>query len=285
MNALAKVLIVVVLLLSAGFAVSQMILYGKREDFGRRYRDEVAAHRATDDSLKKAAGELQDKTRALDRVKNDLQNQLDVLTSDLADERARSRDLNTQGVTLTGIVEQHANKINSLDGVVAARQESIDSLEAEVVKRDGTIQANLDKIDSLQTNVAERDTSIDDLEHRLTESKQAYQIVAVNEERLEAIIEELLERDVHIPPAPLPIINGRVVRVNRELGVAVVDKGGAAGVKPNTQFTIYSDGTYVAKLVVHDVQSEVSAGRIKLLASGKQVEQGDQVTTEIPWAP
>lgn len=285
MNALAKVLIVVVLLLSAGFAVSQMILYGKREDFGKRYRDEVAAHRATDDSLKKAEGELQDKTRALDRVKNDLQNQLDVLTSDLADERARSRDLNTQGVTLTGIVEQHANKINSLDGVVAARQESIDGLEAEVVKRDGTIQANLDKIDSLQTNVAERDTSIDDLEHQLAESKQAYQIVAVNEERLEAIIGELLERDVHIPPAPLPIINGRVVRVNRELGVAVVDKGGAAGVKPNTQFTIYSDGTYVAKLVVHDVQSEVSAGRIKLLASGRQVEQGDQVTTEIPWAP
>ena len=81
--------------------------------------------------------------------------------------------------------------------------------------------------------------------------------------------------------SPLPIVHGRIVRVDWEHGIAAVNKGKVDGVKANTQFTLYDDDGYVGKLIVHDVQTRVSAGNIVLVADGKAVKEGDQATTEI----
>ena len=54
-----------------------------------------------------------------------------------------------------------------------------------------------------------------------------------------------------------------------------------AGVKPNTEFTIYDDAGYVAKLIIHDVDPLVSGGLVMLVARDRTVEVGDKVTTEV----
>lgn len=282
MNALSKVLIVLILLLSAGFAFSQMILFGRREKFADLYHAEAAELATTKTQLSRVEGELRDKTVESDTLKNRLEDQVRQLANDLDGEKTRSKDLNTQVEKLTTLVQTQGNRITNMVGDIGTKDNTIDELETTVGERDGTIRQNLDKIDSLGTTIAERDAAIGDLEHRLTESKKAHQQVTLNQERLEAIIGELIAQGVQVPPTPPPIINGRVVRVNTERGIAVVDKGGEAGVKVATQFTIYDEAGYVGKVVIHDVQSAVAAGRVSLLADGKEVKQGDRATTEIP---
>jgi predicted RNase H-like nuclease (RuvC/YqgF family) len=282
MNALSKVLIVLVLVLSVGFAVSQMVLFGKREDYGKAYMDEADARARTVEKLEKTEAALEDLRVEFGQLKESKDTRIQGLEQELANAQEASRDLQTQNTNLTTNVTTLTDRANKLEGDIATLEQTNDGLRGEIEQRDDTIADQLDKIDSLETTVAEREGTIGDLEHELTELKKDYHELALSEERLQAIVGELVERGVHVPPAPLPIINGRVVRVDLEHGVAVVDKGSDAGVQPNTQFTVYDDGGYLAKLVIHDVQPDVSAGRIRLLVENRTVKQGDKVTTEVP---
>ncbi|MHC4480890.1 MAG: hypothetical protein ACYS1C_07980 [Planctomycetota bacterium] len=282
MNAVSKVLVVLVFLLSAGFAVSQMLLYGKREQFGELYQQAAEARNRAQSDLKEVKGQLQDKTVELDRVKNSLETRIQTLEGNLQDEKGRAQNLNSQVADLTAGVQMLTGRANSLEGDIETRDQTILELRQTVSERDQRIQEHLNTVDSLQSTLAQREAGIGQLEHDLTESKKAYRKLAESEGRLQGIIGELVQRDIQVPPAPLPIINGRVVRVDPQHGVAVVDKGRGAGVKPNTEFTIYNEGGYVGRLIIHDVQPDVSVGRVRLLADGQQVTQGDKVTTEIP---
>ncbi|KPK63776.1 MAG: hypothetical protein AMK73_04915 [Planctomycetes bacterium SM23_32] len=282
MNALSKVLIVLVLVLSVGFAVSQMVLYGKREHYGELYMEEHKARGVAEAAQQDSEKGLRDVKAQLDQLRLKTDGEIQELKQDLADEQGRARDLTTQNTGLTAAMQGATNQIDNLMARNTTLQDTNEGLQGQVKERDESIKKNLDTIDGLQTTVAEREGTIGDLEHELTEQKKAYQQLALSEERLQAIVGELVERGVHVPPAPLPVINGRVVRVDLEHGVAVVDKGSEAGVKPNTQFTIYDDDGYIARLVIHDVQPEVSAGRVRLLVEDRDIRQGDKVTTEIP---
>ena len=59
MNALTKVLVVLVLLLSVGFAVSQMVLFSKRENFGLEYQKAAKLLKETKAQREQLAGELE----------------------------------------------------------------------------------------------------------------------------------------------------------------------------------------------------------------------------------
>ncbi len=282
MNALAKVLVVLVLILSVGLAVSQMVLHGKREHYGELYVNERKARNQLEEELGKARGEFDDLTVKFDRLRESKDAQIQSLQTSLANEQARAGDLNAQVEQLTTGVQRLTDRANKLEADIATRDATIEQLRSTVAEREQTIQENLNKIDQLQNTLAAREGTIDDLEHEVTEQKKAYRQLAQSEERLQAIVGELVERGVHVPPAPLPVINGRIVRVDEAHGVAVVDKGSEAGVKPNTEFTVYDDAGYIARLVIHDVQPQVSAGRIRLLVAERSIRMGDKVTTEIP---
>jgi len=282
MNALTKVLVVLVLLLSVFFAASQVWLYGKRERFGRLYLDEVRARTDLEQKLSKAQADLADVRRAADETKDKLDADLLAARTDLENERARAASLDGQVRQLTAGVQSLSDGAQKLEVALANRDQAIQELNATVVDRDQAIRQNMDKIGELQKAVADRDGTIGTLQHELTETKKVHKAVAESEARLQAIIAELVERGVQVPPVPLPVIDGRVVSVDVEHGVAVVDKGAGAGVKPNTQFTIYDDDGYVSKLVINDVQPDVSLGRIIVLADDKQVKRGDRATTRIP---
>lgn len=282
MNAVTKVLIVLIFILSIVFAASQVILFGKREDFGAKYAQAAAQLTNTRAAEEKVKAELADLKNAYDRAKLDFEARAAGLEKELADAKSNASNLSGQVKVLTTTVQQHADLINSLQAEVATRDKSIDDLKATLVQRDQTIKEHLDKIAELNATVATRVASIGELKHALTETKKALKTTSDNEADLLAIMAELRQRGIAVPPMPLPAINGRVVRVDPKNGIAVVNKGERAGVKPNTQFTVYSGTDYVARLIIHDVQPDNSVGLIQLLADGKKVRQGDRATTEIP---
>ncbi len=282
MNALAKVLIVLVLLLSAGFAVSQMVLFGKREHYAALHSDAVTQLNTETKAHAETKKRAQDLARERDQIKNDLDTENRRLASDVADAQARIRDMTAEVAALTTMATTQAGAIAAAEGRLDQKEAAITERNDIITERTTEIQQKADTIDGLNTDVAERDTQIGELDHDLTESKKAYQVLALDSERMGSIIEELRLRGVHIPPAPLPVVNGRIIIVDAGLGIATVNKGKVDGVKPNTQFTLYDGDGYVGKLIVHDVQTRVSAGNITLQADGKEVKQGDRATTEIP---
>ncbi|MHC5034478.1 MAG: hypothetical protein ACYTFZ_05540 [Planctomycetota bacterium] len=282
MTALSKVLVVLLLILSVAFAASQVILNARRADYAAKYVDAAKKLANTAEQRNEAQRALNDVTDKLEKTKSDLEGQVQALSDSLANERAQSADLERDRESLTLSVRDLTDAVNRADGNIAVREETIKELQSTIQQRDANLKQHLTSIETLERTVADREATIGKLEHDITEGQKAYKELAESEERLQAIMAELVRRKVQVPPVPLPLINGRIVRIDMEHEAAVVDKGSAAGVKPNTEFTIYNDEGYVARLVIHDVQQDISVGRIRLLADGKEIRQGDKVTTEIP---
>jgi len=281
MSAVAKVLVVLVLLLSAAFAASQIILYGKREDFGARYLEAAQQLRDTTQKLNDTQKALSDKTTAFDTLKEQTNTEIASLKSGLADERTRVQDLNAQLERITTAVQQLTAANQDQEQRLQVREQTVEQLRTTVSERDQTIKENLDKIDELQNTIAQRNATIGELTHDLNQTKTTNVKLAESEQRLQNTIAGLVIRGIEVEPALAPAINGRVIQVDQAIGAAVIDRGTAAGVKPNTQFTVYNDGGYVASLITHQVQDTLSVGKVQMLATGKQVQVGDRVTTEV----
>ncbi len=279
MNAVTKVLVVLVLLLSAGFAASQIVLYGKREDFGKKYLDTATLLKATAAELEETKGNLADVSREYDMSTAKWQTDKQALDSSLANERTRVGDLTSDLERANSTSEQLSVAVQDQEKRLATRETTVEELRITVGERDSTIKGNLDKIDSLETTVAEKDATVGELNHHLAQTKKANVVLAKSEKDLEDKIADLIRRGIEVTPTLAPPINGRVVKVRGD--VAVIDRGALALVKPNMQFTVYRKEDYVASLVIHEVQDELALGRVILSVEGREVRQGDTVTTEV----
>ncbi len=279
MNALAKVLVVIVLVLSLVFAGAEIALYGKRENYGKKFIDEAKAHTATTAALDKAQQQLTDTRRELDTFREKTDKDISDLNTTLANAKQRELELSKSNDQLNASVQNLTETTKGLGTDLAARDQTIDGLRNAVSQRDEAIKQGLDKIDGLQKTVAARDASIADLDAKLTDTKKQLVKVTESENQLNAIIGELVQRGVHVPPAPLPVIDGTIVGVRDHY--AVVDKGAKEGVKPNTQFVVYRDSQYVGKLIIDAVQPDMASGRMDLMAPNASVALGDSATTRI----
>lgn len=281
MNAVTKVLVVLVLLLSAGFAASQIVLYGKREDFGAKYLETAQQLTDTTQKLKQAEGALHDKTVEYDQFKVARDTEVQALQNSLADEKTRVQGLSADLARMTTSVQSLTTANQEQEQRLAVRDQTVEGLREIVTERDEAIKQNLDKIEELIAGGGEKDATIGELEHQLNQVKKAKVELAESEKFLHDTIAGLIRRGIEVEPALAPAINGKVIQVDAVVGAAVIDKGAVAGVKPNTQFTIYNDEGYVASLVIHTVQDELAVGKVMLAAEGRQVSQGDKATTEV----
>ncbi len=288
MNALTKLLVVLVLLLSFGFAVSQIVLYNRRENYGALLEEAKARLAARHTELAQVKGVLEDTRYNLDSTKARLEGEVQGLKDDLEGEREIVR---TQGQQL---IEESSN-VARLTEFSSRQQDRIDSLDAQreelgadIEGLRATVNEKQVEIGDLRETVSERDATISGLELDLEDAKRANTLLAESNARLEGIVLEFKDRGFAVPPAPPPAIDAIVVRVDQideEYATAVIDKGAAADVKPNTQFTIYrhaGEGKgFVATLTIRDVWEQVAGGLLTRQVPGKQVKVGDRATTTV----
>ncbi len=281
MNALTKVLVFLVLVLSVGFAASQMVLFDKREELGNQYATARERLDAVVEMYDTTSAELSDTKSTLSKVRDRLSREVSALESELSAQKERADELNAalqkegnNTARLTELAEGLRGQLEKKDGIIDEQGDRIAALQETVNKKQSTIG-------DLQDTVAQRESKIGDLSHRLQQTKEDKQELAEGNARLAGIVEEFRRRGFDVPPAPAPAINAVVIRVDEELGTAVIDKGSEAEIKPNTQFTIYDDTGFVATLVIHDVWDTVAGGMIMRAAEDRAVEVGDRATTEI----
>ncbi|NLW49789.1 MAG: hypothetical protein GXY85_02960 [Candidatus Brocadiaceae bacterium] len=282
MSAVTKTLVVLVFVFSLTFAVTQVMLYNKRTNYSEAYRNADTALRTAQAGQTKAEAELKETRELLETSKARLESENERLLGEKRDADVQVKELRQLTGEMNTTIQTRDGRITALEGDIATRDASIKQLHETVAQRDAAIQANLARIAELDATVAARDATIGQLEHDLTQTKITLQETSASEEQLLAMIQELRRRNVAIPPISLPIVNGRVVRVDPDYMIAVVDKGKDAGVKPNTTFTLYRDDQYLARLIIQEVQKDASVGQIQLIAEGMTIREGDRATTQIP---
>jgi len=280
----AKLLTVIVFVLSIAFAAMSGVVFAKRENYRvqlsdlRNDYDRDVGDR--DKRLKAKSDELEQKDKDL-KSANDLldtrQIEIDGLKTDLDDERQAAaearQDLHaaTDNVTrLTALTDDYAEKNKAL---VAEK----DTINRENI----TLLSNLTKeratVSELERVKADLETERDGLKVELASANEKIRMD-------EDIFAELSRLNIEARPViekitTLPDVRGKVAWVDLENGLVVLNVGRDQGVRKNFFFTVFRDDQFVARVNIVDVHDSKCAGHI--VTEKQPVQLGDDAWTRL----
>jgi len=283
MNLFAKIVVFFILVLSVGFAVSQMALYSKRVNFKQQAAEweQKARQRQTD--LEAAQAELQEKTQHYEQQVSQLQNQISSLKTETENQSQQIADLERRLSEANTDVRKLSVATDKLTDTITAKEEVIATLDNKNEQLAQTTSEQADKISQLDSQLADKTQQVQELQDiRQSQEKQIAQL----EEKVqfyENMESRLAQRGIHLPAEDVKGVDGQIIKVDPEYDLVVINKGKEDGVKVNYPFTIYRDSEYIAQAIVTDVNEKVSVARIEkgMVAEGKQVKTGDEATTRM----
>ena len=280
----AKLLIVVVFILSLIFASMSAVLFGKRENF----RDLLDA-----------------KTRQYDQDKDkwtrenaDLHNKVDAAATAVAEATSKAEATQLRLDTVTNEVErlnaamgakdienqkdknlnlEQAAALNSLGAQMKTLLASEDSLKTE----NNTLTAKVLDEQSRSNKLEKENTDLDaSLKTATASLNKAEETLKLNDD----IFAELSRRNVAWRElinswTTLPDIKAKVVRVDTQSNFVLLNAGEKQGVKKNYTFSIFREGAFVAKVMVFDVQSDLCAARV--VVPKLPIQRGDNAWTRL----
>ncbi len=288
MNALGKVLVVFVLLLSAGFAASQMVLYAKRDKLLDKYeysQEQLQAFKQEVEGPEGLRVKLKEVTSDRDAIKNRLELEVALLRRNLESTEAQIKDLEADKSGLHDAWKDQQIRADKLD----ERIEELDVVIAELQEKrkglDSDLKDRLADIEGLKESIDGKDTEIAALNSTVTQLKEEAQAISDDNKVLSATIAYLQSIGIHVEPGwKVPVIDAKVVQARNVDRVVVLDKGSKDGVKPAFSFTIYrGEGVFVAKVNVVEVKENLSVGLVEegTYEEPLDLRVGDDATTRM----
>lgn len=282
MNLFAKILVVVLLLLSTAFAVAQMSLHSKREMYREKYEETSAVLEKTERELAETSSALEDVRGQLDDLRSDTTRRIKNLEQKVESEQLRARKLEKETEEKQTVIRESQNRLQELADRVEQKNDIIEELEKKVASLDDNLKDALNRNEQLEETVEAKEEQIEQLNNRIASLEDEKKHVQERMEDMEAALSTLEERGVHIPGRTVPSVDANVVRVDKEVGAVVLDKGKDDGVEAGFAFTIYRDASFVARAYAVEVYEGYTLARIDRDLSEKQnVEVGDNATTRI----
>ncbi|MBS3762007.1 MAG: hypothetical protein KGZ25_01765 [Planctomycetes bacterium] len=282
MNAFAKVLVVFVLLLSTGFAVSQMMLYQKRTQWRGKYATVKKKYDEAEKKKEKYYKELQSTLSSKDQLKNSLKREIANLTDKVDAANDRIGTLSKDKETLNDRLTDRINRVKDLETQVGQKNGIIDQRDATIGKLKKGQQALLNQVANLESTVADRDKKIDALDGEIANLNEEVAKVKNERNQFESQLAELERRGIHTGRKPPPIIDAKVARIDKDLGAVVLNKGKESKVRVGFPFIVYRDKRFIAKVYVMDVQENMSVARVdRSLGIPSPLRVGDNATTRI----
>jgi len=283
----AKVLIVLICILSVAFAAISAVLFSTRQDYRdilekakERYAEDVAKLRGANEQLKENLIRVrterdEHRTRAVSaeaKVRL-LEHEVGRLQTEVVDRNNQIMGLQTDLKTTLEKANLWMAQNQELMGQVRQRENEILKLTQELQK-------------SSQENQTLR-TANADLQSELEKTKERLTVADATVDRQQKILDILFERFIEARPiiksgVAVPDLRGKVLFVNKEYGNVIINLGEKQGVRKNYEFTVYRGSQFIGKIVIIDLQEEdMAAGKITLLAQGQEIRQGDSVATRI----
>ncbi len=281
MNPFVKVLVVAVLLLSAAFAVSQMLLHSKRVN----WRDKCEVAEATLEVKTGQADKLDKDLRETVRERDDLKASKDAeiarLEEDITTKGLEIEELDREKESLRTYLDERRIRVRTLEGLLDTKDEENKRLTQKAGKRDEDLQGYMAQVEDLEKDGRENADTIDGLNDQIAALEKEKSGLTEDRDALELVIAGLEERGIHIPLEGVPIIDAKVCLVDQTLGAVVLNKGKDDGVKVGYPFTIYRDEKFIAKVYVLDAREGQSLARVDKALKYWPMEVGDSATTLI----
>jgi predicted nucleic acid-binding Zn-ribbon protein len=280
----AKLLIVVVFVLSLIFAAMSVVLFGNREDYRAQLEKMKSDYAQERDSWTRKNDDLSAKLKAAEAAATVAQSnaeatqlRLDTATNEMKRIGAEMAAKDTQIQKDENLNMEQAAALSAL----GAQMKSVLASEESLKTENNTLTAKLFEEQSRSNKLAKENASLDGSLKTATASLgKAEETLKLNDE----VFAELSRRNVAWRElitswTALPDIKAKVARVDPQSDFILLNAGEKQGVKKNYTFSIFRDGVFVAKVMVFDVQADLCAARVVL--PKLPIERGDNAWTRL----
>ena len=281
MNVFSKVLVVIVLLLSCGFVVSQMLLNSRREEWRAKYDDvngQLATQKTKAQQLTTQSADLQQK---LDNLRASSALEINALRDDVDGKTRQIAALGLDKEAYQAEAERSGTRVTSLEGRLNAKDAAIESLSGRNHELDGQLKGALDKVASLQGDVRDKDNKIDELDGQVALLNKSLRETSQDRDALIGKLAYLqgIGVNVEILSGTIPMVDARVVQADNEIGSVVLDKGKNDNIEIGMAFAIYRGTTLIAKAEVVQLTDDRCLAQVDHRLDNMPVEMGDRATT------
>ena len=281
MNTFTKVVVVLVLLLSAAFAATQMMLYAKRVNWREKY--EVTDAKLTEKT--KVAVELNDNLQATIRERDDIKARKDSeiarLKEDLGTRDLEIARLGREKERLQDIWTQERTRVTNLEERLDAKDGEIQELRTRGQELADSLKNYMTETEKLEQLNAEKDSKIGALDKQVAQLEKEKKQAIQRGDELDTIMANLEKKGFHFDREPVPVIDAVLARVDNGLGAVVLNKGKNDQVTPNLTFTVYRGKQFIARVYVMEVYEGHSLARVDRSLEYLPMEVGDNATTRI----
>jgi hypothetical protein len=280
----AKLLVVVVFILSLVFASMSVALFGKREDFRsmlKKTQDDYAVEKDTwTRANAKLTAERDEKTREAGEAKANAdaaQLRLDAAIHEGERKAVEYAAKDNENQKVKDLAIEQAASLGKLGDEL--KNALAESQRAETESH--TLQAKLIDEESRANKLDKESTELTASLKASTDALgKAEETLKLNDD----IFAELSRRNVAWREliagwATLPDIKGKVVKVDAESNFILLNVGQKQGVMKNYGFSIFRDGVFVAKVSVIDVQDDLCAARV--VVPKLPIQRGDNAWTRL----
>jgi len=276
-STIAKVLVVVILILSVVFAALTGQLFAKRE----KLRDEYA--KLKDEATSQIAG--------LEDAKKELQGKNEALEDDIGKLKTDVAQLKTDNEHLKKNVQEKTDQITKLDAQITNFNTTISQLNSNLKAKDERLAAiekdlseTREKLRQAEQLAREKELEAKKLAQQAKEATDRVKELEVAIKDAKQKIEILTtkggqyEESTQIVQAP---VDAKVIKVDRGANLVVINRGRDQGVEVGYIFTVYRGDTYLGDLRIESVAANVAAGAPVAGTSVGTMREGDNASTRI----
>ena len=281
----AKLLTIVIFVLSIAFASMSAVIFAKREDYRDQLSKMTAARerieadaRATKAKLDADLQAANDKTAdtaaklsALQLQFETMSHQVDRLNGDLKDAQINFKNEQDKSLNLTHVTDELGKQVKDLvddqEKIKKERDDYLDKMTAERKRANTLEKENTDVKGKLETTTASL--------------KDAEDTIKLNEETFSELAKRNIEaRQIVNGLTALPEIKGKVALVDPASNTVILNVGRKEGVKKNYEFTIFRGDKFVAKVSVYNTEDGFCAAQI-VTATQLPIERGNTAATRL----
>lgn len=283
MSTLSKVFVIVLLILSAGYAAVNSALFALRQNWKEKHQQLETKSKAEIAKLQHDVAvrdsritDLDTRGKSLESEVNGLKQSVDSLTA----ERARlTNQMAEQKLAMEGLRTDMTKISNEIEAQRKENREyaaKIKTLEAELDKNRQTMRDQVLAIEGLQDDKKVLTEEVGNLKKNLA-------TVLTERDELSKLIADLARRGVDVSAGPVAAIDGKVLKFDPQLKIVVISVGKDRGVRIGHQFTAYRGSEYVGRILVEDVQPSIASGRPidEFMNPKTTLQVGDDVSTRL----
>lgn len=283
MSILTKIFVVLVTIFSVALVGMMISFVARTEDWKGKYEDEKARANSAEktamfrqEQIKQLTDKESERIALLSAEKNKLDAELSALQTKAAEAAADATRLAQQKDKSEADVSQLTAAVKLLTDINQSVKQELDKRREEVISsetkriqladRNNELQGQVDTLQRERKSLNERlvalEKSIDDLRMK------AASVASTTDSATPAAPSEFV---------PDVAIRGQVVATDKADSVTFVkiNVGSTDRVRENTKFIIHRGSTYVGTMVVTNVDTKASAGRLTL--GQGEIKPGDEV--------